>query len=225
MDFDTFLQRFGGSLREKNLNQPHEPTWAKTVANRRRHFLSHRSELPRVFIRQDPWEAEYLFMVAARARIGILEIGRFNGGSIFLMACANPAVPLVSIDIAPRNDQALLAAMEGAGVANRPHLIVGDSRTREHDGIVPYDLLFIDGDHSYEGCTADLETWYPALQPGGHVILHDSYRGSPVMDAAIDFLERHDPVVHVSPYKHANHSTHPAGSLAHFQKRRPTAPT
>ncbi len=35
------------------------------------------------------------------------------------------------------------------------------------------DLLFLDGDHSYEGCRSDIESWFPHLKPGGLVIMHD----------------------------------------------------
>jgi predicted O-methyltransferase YrrM len=38
----------------------------------------------------------------------------------------------------------------------------------------PIDVLFIDGDHSYEGCRADLEAWLPFVQPGGWIAFHDS---------------------------------------------------
>jgi len=35
------------------------------------------------------------------------------------------------------------------------------------------DLLFVDGNHSYEGCRADLEAWLPRLRDGGMLIMHD----------------------------------------------------
>ncbi len=35
------------------------------------------------------------------------------------------------------------------------------------------DLLFVDGDHSYEGARADLEAWLPKMKPRGIVICHD----------------------------------------------------
>lgn len=35
------------------------------------------------------------------------------------------------------------------------------------------DFLFIDGDHSYEGCRSDLEAWLPKLKPGAVVAFHD----------------------------------------------------
>jgi predicted O-methyltransferase YrrM len=36
------------------------------------------------------------------------------------------------------------------------------------------DLLFIDGDHSYEGCLGDIDAWLPHVRPGGWVAFHDS---------------------------------------------------
>ena len=220
MDYDTFIQRFGGSLRTKNLNSPLEPRWKKTTLNLRVHWLALKSEIPPEFIRQDPWEAEYLFMLAARAKVGILETGRFNGGSAFLMACANSEAPIYSIDLEPQDDRRFADLVDKLKIGSNIDLIVGDSQKAKYDQIKAFDLLFIDGDHSYEGCTNDLENWYPDLAPGGHVILHDSYHTSPVMDSCIDFVARHRPIVHISPFKHRNHSTYPQGSMAHFQKPR-----
>ena len=35
------------------------------------------------------------------------------------------------------------------------------------------DLLFIDGDHSYEGVKGDFERYAPMVSPGGAVLFHD----------------------------------------------------
>lgn len=37
----------------------------------------------------------------------------------------------------------------------------------------PYDWVFIDGDHSYEGAKADFDNCLPMLAPGGVVVFHD----------------------------------------------------
>ena len=36
------------------------------------------------------------------------------------------------------------------------------------------DAVFIDGDHSYDGCLADLWHWYPKLSPTGRFFGHDA---------------------------------------------------
>lgn len=35
------------------------------------------------------------------------------------------------------------------------------------------DFIFIDGDHSYEACKADIAAWTPYLKPGGVIAFHD----------------------------------------------------
>jgi predicted O-methyltransferase YrrM len=35
------------------------------------------------------------------------------------------------------------------------------------------DFVFIDGDHSYEGCKGDIEAWLPNIKPGGIIAIHD----------------------------------------------------
>lgn len=37
-----------------------------------------------------------------------------------------------------------------------------------------FKFIFIDGDHSYENCKADAETWLPLLEIGGIVAFHDT---------------------------------------------------
>ncbi len=47
------------------------------------------------------------------------------------------------------------------------------------------DLIFIDGDHSFKGCLADLEAWYPKLKPGGILLGHD---GENEVRQAVEFF-------------------------------------
>jgi methyltransferase family protein len=39
---------------------------------------------------------------------------------------------------------------------------------------LPVDFLFIDADHSYEAVKMDWKEWFPKVQKGGYVALHDS---------------------------------------------------
>lgn len=34
-------------------------------------------------------------------------------------------------------------------------------------------MVFVDGDHSYEGCKGDIEAWLPHIVPGGIIAIHD----------------------------------------------------
>ena len=47
------------------------------------------------------------------------------------------------------------------------------------------DFVFIDADHSYSGCLADIKAWTPKVRPGGMVSGHD-YEWPTVMRAVSD---------------------------------------
>jgi predicted O-methyltransferase YrrM len=216
MVYETFFQKFGGSARTKNIAGAEA---ASESPPKRSYGIPATSALPKEFIRLCPWEMEYLYSVARQSRRGILEIGRFNGGSTFLLACANQGVPIHSIDNAPKNDELLRTLLRENAVGNNVVLIVNDSKISKPIG--PVDLIFIDGDHSYEGCAADLATWYAQLAEGGHLLLHDSYLGPHGVQRAIaDFIERRPEIeIVVSPFIGAAYWHYPAGSIAHLRKR------
>lgn len=235
--YPEFFQKFGASCRRKHivpfkrnpydlkeiaryfLRRAHFST-AFDCANKRLFNLPDSSPLPREYIRLDPWEMEYLFMLAATAKKGVLETGRFHGGSTFMLAFANRDISINSIDIAPQNDDLLKSYFSTHGIGSNVRLIIGDSQKTKYPEIPEYDLLFIDGDHSYEGCSNDLENWYPALARGGHIVLHDCYYGdkSEVQAAVVDFMARHQVEIIQSPYIPENHWHFPCGSLAHLRK-------
>jgi len=64
------------------------------------------------------------------------------------------------------------------------------------EGMLEIDLLFIDGDHSYEGCLADLKCWYSRVKPGAKIVLHDYTETAPgcgVKQAADEFFSNFKP--------------------------------
>jgi predicted O-methyltransferase YrrM len=119
-------------------------------------------------------EAAYLFrLVHSLDDPAVVEIGRYRGGTTFLLAAAGGHV--LSIDIDPASaerDLALRRALEARGLADRVMLVIADSHVYE---IEPdsQDVVLIDGDHTYEGVRADVENWLPSLRPRGHMLVHD----------------------------------------------------
>lgn len=62
------------------------------------------------------------------------------------------------------------------GLSDRLEPVVSDSVTAARamaDRRGTIDFIFVDGDHSYEGCRSDIEAWVPFAKPGGTVAFHD----------------------------------------------------
>lgn len=63
------------------------------------------------------------------------------------------------------------------------------------------DFVFIDADHSYEGCAADIEAWFPKLKPDGLLCGHDyqnpDFPQFGVTRAVDEFVSRHGLVLEV----------------------------
>lgn len=56
-----------------------------------------------------------------------------------------------------------------------------------------YDLVFIDGDHSYDATSQDIETWWDRVADGGWLGGHDyrNDKGFGVVEAVNEFAEEH----------------------------------
>lgn len=63
----------------------------------------------------------------------------------------------------------------------------------------PFDFVFIDGDHTYEGVRADWLAWSPLVRPGGLVAFHDTWpnrdRHEPGVVRWVDELRHHLPSI------------------------------
>ncbi len=72
--------------------------------------------------------------------------------------------------------------------ANRFVALRGRSDVVVKSWDTPIDFLWIDGDHSYEGCYADLSNWFPFVKKGGWVGLHDYRHPCGVKDAVAKYF-------------------------------------
>lgn len=59
------------------------------------------------------------------------------------------------------------------GLKHRVAFVCGRAQEVPWDG-EPIDMLFIDGDHSYEGTRAIFERWSQWVRPGGKIFMHDA---------------------------------------------------
>lgn len=114
---------------------------------------------------------------AARATAGnILEIGRKRAGSTVILAAAGPGRTIYSLDLKLRPHARCKDYLERPGNRERVHLRVANSR--EALPGVNYGLLFIDGDHSFDGVLADVLAHWNALQEvegrPGLAVFHDA---------------------------------------------------
>ncbi len=67
-----------------------------------------------------------------------------------------------------------------------PSIVVATNWTRK------IGVIHIDGDHSYEGCKADIEAWYPHMKESGAMFFHDCDASSVgVMRAVTEFVDTH----------------------------------
>ncbi len=130
-------------------------------------------------------QAAYLFgLVREMKAKKVIEIGRYKGGSTLLIAAAMGGEgEFWSIDIGDKearlHDGSLSRPFDAqigdtfAGLGLQVNLLVGDSRTLEVD-TEEVDLVFIDGDHSYEGVKNDFEQFGKRVRIGGAVLFDDA---------------------------------------------------
>lgn len=109
----------------------------------------------------------------------MVNIGAGAGTSGLTMRCAKPKGQITTVDIHETGPLGSLHgernAFDNAGITPYPEQILGDSSTigKEWDERKKLDLLFIDGSHTEEGLTKDIEAWLPHVKTGGVIVFHD----------------------------------------------------
>jgi predicted O-methyltransferase YrrM len=116
----------------------------------------------RGLIRQGFDEAALLWKAVKATSGNVLEIGRNFAGSTVLLAAAAPGREIYSIDDRTNEDAACKDYLGRAENKQRIHLLVTDSRETLRD--FSCGLLFVDGDHSFEGVLADVLAHWNSLQ-------------------------------------------------------------
>jgi hypothetical protein len=135
-------------------------------------------------------EVLLLYQQAREARGGaIVEIGSFHGRSTIALALGSQeghGAPVYTIDpyvsftgplggkFGPQDKIGLLNNLLFTATVPRVWLIQLPSGQVARGWQEPISLLWIDGDHSYEGVKDDFEAWTPFVIPGGIIAFHDS---------------------------------------------------
>jgi predicted O-methyltransferase YrrM len=136
-----------------------------------------------------------------------MEIGTRNGGSALIWAM-HTFDPVVTIDM--KKDPRLTHWPDKDGKETRLYKDIlplpnhwarypGGGRIEFIGGVISWDLdismekrpvglLFIDGDHSYEGLKKDWEHFYPLVCEGGFIVIDDY--GTPGFPGVSKFLEQ-----------------------------------
>ena len=122
------------------------------------------------------WTIELVWLaIKATSHSRIVEVGSFVGRSTRALA-DNTDGWVLSVDSfggpgAPRW-QTFRENMDGTPCS----CWIGDHsiiRVGVTDPLPPYDMIFLDGGHTYDQVSRDLDTWMPHLAPGGLLCGHD----------------------------------------------------
>ena len=143
-------------------------------------------------------EREACFLYDTPKRLGdgqYVELGTYRGGSTLCLAGgmkdARVNAHLTTIDTHDQSNldpvqvrdlgspevmqQFVIDLCKNKGVGEYVTVVRGDTSTTAKDyQDMEITFLFIDGDHSYEGCKADFEAWSPLVKSGGEVAFHDN---------------------------------------------------
>ena len=91
--------------------------------------------------------------------IGLSGIGKSTAIIAMGLTDAGHDFPFYSVDLAPQLVAGADSALKAHDVRDRVILIQGDSSAVVRQLPGKFDVVFVDGDHSYDGVTADTGCW------------------------------------------------------------------
>jgi cephalosporin hydroxylase len=139
-------------------------------------------------IHQTEADSVQAIQIVGEAKPGaFMEIGTAHGGSLFCWAqVAHPEAFLLSLDLPggrwgggysgeqiPHFRQFLQPGQRLVGLLGDSHSPLVVQQVAEALDGRKLDVLFIDGDHTYEGAKEDFDNYSPHVRSGGLVLLHD----------------------------------------------------
>lgn len=134
--------------------------------------LAHAMAASRNFLRADEVDAIVDLTLALPDRhVVVVDIGAGAGTTaLAVLETRNVNITVFTIDISHENLDWARMALRNAGLSNSWVSVYSPSARRFLDHV---DLLLVDGDHTFEGVTADLDAWLPAVAWRGPVWLDD----------------------------------------------------
>jgi len=143
-------------------------------------WLFKQGEETRGIIRMNLAEAALLYKYVCRLcndmpNVGkvIVEIGRkFGGSTVVLASNLSYNDKVYSIDTV-LHEQQVKENLQKLYCRNQIKLLTGKSQDIGKEWSKPIDLIFIDGDHSFNGTKGDIEVWLPHVKNFGYAFFHD----------------------------------------------------
>jgi hypothetical protein len=124
--------------------------------------------------------------------LGVLSQLEWWGVDTWLPPDCNSSYSKSGAEIAAKTAQEFHAAYEAAVAAVQPfegrvHIVSGSSLNVVHNfENKSLDIVFIDADHSYEGCLADIIAWESKVKIGGWICGHDYANTKGDVKGAVD---------------------------------------
>jgi predicted O-methyltransferase YrrM len=177
-------------------------SWRRDRAKRRERDKTTAETIQKAFgfIGADELEALKRYAGMLPPNPTVINIGAGPGTSGLAFLESREDLSLVTIDIQDESSphgsldsERRVIKESGISVTARWTQIHGDSKFAYWPK--PLDMVFIDGDHSYEGCKGDIETWLPRLKVGGILFIHDYHFDT--VKKAVDELLASERVEHV----------------------------
>jgi len=125
-------------------------------------------------------------LAASRDTRRVVEVGSLYGGTLWYWTRLPLATHVISVDLLPAHEpirSEVAAAREGWSGWTLPRACLLTTYDADsHDPALvahtakygPFDLLFLDGDHTYEGVAEDFRLWSPHVREGGLIAFHDT---------------------------------------------------